>query len=102
MKTKYLRTVNFATLRRDFELSSQLPVARLLKGSPDEAPYGIDQLPSYCHSEVFVVHTSEGKADLHAWLGEDTIDELLGSSHDILKSWMLSIDPSCCRRDPLL
>lgn len=97
MMTKYLRTVNFAEWKEDFEMP-HLPVARLLPETPSGVDYQIDDLPSYCNTDVYVVHTKEDKADLYAWIPEDDLDMVRGPELDVLKSWMLSLDPKSCKQ----
>merc|ERR1711920_248560 len=96
MMTKYLRTVNFAEWNEDFEMP-HLPVARLLPETPPGVDYQIDDLPSYCNTDVYVVHTKDDKADLYAWISEDDLD-MVRVELDVLKSWMLSLDPQSCKR----
>merc|ERR1711876_39283 len=97
--TKYLRTVNFASLREDFEMPF-LPVATLLQEAPAEATHAIDSLPDYCNTEVYVLHTKDDKADLCAWLPEHIVKLLRGPQENILQSWISSLDPQSCRQTP--
>lgn len=97
MMSKYLRTVNFAEMREDFEMPSW-PVAEFLSESPPGLPYGIDELPSCCNTEVYVIHTKPDSADLYAWLPEDDVHLFRGEDEDVLKSWMQSLDHASCRR----
>merc|ERR1711920_1161112 len=96
----YFRTVNYARLQENFVMPF-MQVAKLSEKAPEGAPYEIDVLPAYCSTDVYVVFKQDSdKADLLAWITQDCLDMLKGPSKDVLKSWMLSLDPTSFHPDP--
>merc|ERR1712113_1075543 len=90
MMTKYLRTVNYGDLRDDFEIP---PLPKAAFRADLETQTTLDGLPDYCHTDVYLVHSSEAKADLYAWLSEYDIEMVRDSQAQELKSWMSCLDP---------
>merc|ERR1712110_755407 len=76
----------------------RLPVARFLTEAPPNAPYEIKELPDYCSTKVFVIHAKSDKADLYAWLSEEHLELVRGPEEDVLRAWMMSLDPKSCRK----